>query len=293
MSGKLFCKDKPNGALRTPIQCNAKAEYRIEYLKKAGETFIQDGACSKVAPKLSKCQECKSALQEPRLSPSKTLCRFDAFRRLRYTKNGNLATAGFLDPNKDVTQKDLSLWLPQHLSSSISPDMESSLFLLLHVSSQFYRLLEQEREAITINMAEKCDMLGEIRQHCLTHQLSLSLSIPLTPRYVQQFEIRAVIRFLIAKQISPIEIHRQLFEVYGENFISVQHVRKRCREFSEGCMEIHDENRSGQPVMTTVFWDSKGMLLIEFLPHGTTVNSDRYKDTLRKLRRAIQNRRGG
>ncbi|XP_046674688.1 lysine-specific demethylase 3B-like isoform X2 [Homalodisca vitripennis] len=152
--GKLFCKDKPNGALRTPIQCNAKAEYRIEYLKKAGETFIQDGACSKVAPKLSKCQECKSALQEPRLSPSKTLCRFDAFRRLRYTKNGNLATAGFLDPNKDVTQKDLSLWLPQHLSSSISPDMESSLFLLLHVSSQFYRLLEQEREAITINMAE-------------------------------------------------------------------------------------------------------------------------------------------
>uniref|UniRef100_A0A1B6GKF8 [histone H3]-dimethyl-L-lysine(9) demethylase n=1 Tax=Cuerna arida TaxID=1464854 RepID=A0A1B6GKF8_9HEMI len=152
--GKLFCKDKPSGALRTPVQCNAKAEYRIEYLKKAGESFLQDGACSKVAPKLSKCRECKSALQEPSLSPPKTLCRFDAFRRLRYTKNGNLATAGFLDPNKDVTQKDLSLWIPQHLSSPSAQDMESSLFLLLHVSSQFYRLLEQEREAITINMAE-------------------------------------------------------------------------------------------------------------------------------------------
>lgn len=236
-------------------------------------------------------------------------------------------------------------------------------------------------------------------------------------------EIRAVIRFLNAKQISPTEIHCQLIEVYGENCISVQHVRKWCREFSEGRMEIHDENRSGRPsvsdgvvekvetilledrritinelallipeissatihkilteklgyhkvcarwvprmltenhkqqrvvcakqflqqcednkeefldsivtgdetwafhftpetkqqsrewrhstspkpkkfkqtqsagkVMTTVFWDRKGLLLIDFLPHGKTVNSDRYCNTLRKLRRVIQNRRRG
>ena len=43
--------------------------------------------------------------------------------------------------------------------------------------------------------------------------------------------------------------------------------------------------------MCTVFWDRKGSLLIDFLPRGETVNADRYCETLRKLRRAIQNKR--
>ncbi|KAJ4440986.1 hypothetical protein ANN_10835 [Periplaneta americana] len=46
-------------------------------------------------------------------------------------------------------------------------------------------------------------------------------------------------------------------------------------------------------VMCTVFWDRKGILLIDFLPRGETVNADRYCETLRKLRRAIQNKRRG
>ncbi|KAJ4435475.1 hypothetical protein ANN_18091 [Periplaneta americana] len=37
----------------------------------------------------------------------------------------------------------------------------------------------------------------------------------------------------------------------------------------------------------------KGILLIDFLPRGETVNSDRYCETLRKLRRATQNKRCG
>jgi len=36
--------------------------------------------------------------------------------------------------------------------------------------------------------------------------------------------------------------------------------------------------------MATVFWDRKGILLIDFMPPGTTINSDRYCDTLRKLK---------
>ncbi|GFU69757.1 histone-lysine N-methyltransferase SETMAR [Trichonephila clavipes] len=46
-------------------------------------------------------------------------------------------------------------------------------------------------------------------------------------------------------------------------------------------------------VMSTMFWDRKGILLIDFLPRGETVNADRYCETLRKLRRAIQNKRSG
>ncbi|KAG8283040.1 hypothetical protein J6590_023570 [Homalodisca vitripennis] len=79
-------------------------------------------------------------------------------------------------------------------------------------------------------------------------------------------KIRAVIRFLNAKQISPIEIHDQLIEVYGENCTSVQHVRKWCREFSEGRMEIHDENRSGRPSVSDGVVEKVETILLEDRP---------------------------
>ncbi|KAJ4438355.1 hypothetical protein ANN_14297 [Periplaneta americana] len=46
-------------------------------------------------------------------------------------------------------------------------------------------------------------------------------------------------------------------------------------------------------IMCTVFWDRKGVLLIEFLPWGETINRETYCQTLKKLRRAIQNKRSG
>lgn len=45
---------------------------------------------------------------------------------------------------------------------------------------------------------------------------------------------------------------------------------------------------SAGKVMATVFWDRKGVLLTEFMPKGTIINSDMYCDTLRKLKRAIK-----
>ncbi|XP_067123351.1 histone-lysine N-methyltransferase SETMAR-like [Centruroides vittatus] len=50
---------------------------------------------------------------------------------------------------------------------------------------------------------------------------------------------------------------------------------------------------SVRKIMATVFWDRKGILLVDFMPRGTTINSDTYCVTLRKLRRAIQNKRRG
>lgn len=44
-------------------------------------------------------------------------------------------------------------------------------------------------------------------------------------------------------------------------------------------------------VMVTVFWDSKGELLIDYLPHGTMITAARYCDVLKKLRWAVQNKR--
>jgi len=45
--------------------------------------------------------------------------------------------------------------------------------------------------------------------------------------------------------------------------------------------------------MCTVFWDRKDVLLVDFLPQGSTINAGVYCDTLKKLRCAIQNKRRG
>lgn len=45
--------------------------------------------------------------------------------------------------------------------------------------------------------------------------------------------------------------------------------------------------------MATVFWDKEGILLIEWLPRGTTINSEYYIKVLQKLREAIKTERRG
>ena len=59
-------------------------------------------------------------------------------------------------------------------------------------------------------------------------------------------EVRSVIRFLNAKRERPVEIHKQIFAVYG-NVMNQQNVTKWCREFSEGRTDVHNEQRSGRP----------------------------------------------
>ena len=40
---------------------------------------------------------------------------------------------------------------------------------------------------------------------------------------------------------------------------------------------------SAGKVMITVFWDIQGVLLLDFLPKGETINSARYQETLKKF----------
>jgi len=58
--------------------------------------------------------------------------------------------------------------------------------------------------------------------------------------------VRSVIRSLNAKGESPAEIHKQIVAVCG-NIMNWQNVMKRCREFSEGRTDVHDEQKSGRP----------------------------------------------
>ena len=64
-------------------------------------------------------------------------------------------------------------------------------------------------------------------------------------------EVRAVIRFLTAKNCKPIEIYRQLCEVYGDNIITEGGVRQWVIRFKNGRTNVHDEHRSGRPSIVT------------------------------------------
>ena len=50
---------------------------------------------------------------------------------------------------------------------------------------------------------------------------------------------------------------------------------------------------SARKLMATVFWDSKGILLVDFLQPGQTINATRYCETLNKLREAVRRKRPG
>jgi hypothetical protein len=45
---------------------------------------------------------------------------------------------------------------------------------------------------------------------------------------------------------SPFEIYRELVTVYGGNVITVQHVRKWCREFDRCRLNVKNGQRSGR-----------------------------------------------
>jgi hypothetical protein len=46
-------------------------------------------------------------------------------------------------------------------------------------------------------------------------------------------------------------------------------------------------------LMATVFWDHKGVLLVEFMKKGTTINAALYCATLERLKTAIKRKRPG
>lgn len=95
----------------------------------------------------------------------------------------------------------------------------------------------------------------------------------------------------------------------GENFLNkivtgdetwVRHVTPESKQQSMEWRHTHSPKKqkfkttmSAQKIMCTVFWDRKGVLLIDFLARGETINAARYCETLRKLKRAIQNKRRG
>jgi len=63
------------------------------------------------------------------------------------------------------------------------------------------------------------------------------------------FKQRAVIEFLTAEKFPPIEIHRRMKAVYGDQCVDVNTVRLWVRRFKDGELgqaDLSDKTRSGR-----------------------------------------------
>jgi hypothetical protein len=67
--------------------------------------------------------------------------------------------------------------------------------------------------------------LGDVNRHSSSFKMATVLK-----EWTKE-EVCSVICFSWAKNVPPVEIHRQLVTVYGANVMTVQHVRKWCKAF--------------------------------------------------------------
>jgi hypothetical protein len=81
----------------------------------------------------------------------------------------------------------------------------------------------------------------------------------------------------------------------------VSSVNVETKEQSKQWMHTHSPNKPkkfkqmlpARNLMTTVFWDRKGILTVKFMQQRITITLQVYHKTLKKLRRAIQNKKHG
>lgn len=134
-------------------QARSAEKPTIAQLKKSGKPFLQDASCYDVAPKLPKCRECRMTPNQRNKKMPNIFCRFYAFRKLRFGKNGTVLSAGFSEPS-DASEEDLKLWLPPLDHTPKDLDVTTAKIILSHVGDQFCDLVEQEREAQSLHMGE-------------------------------------------------------------------------------------------------------------------------------------------
>ena len=88
------------------------------------------------------------------------------------------------------------------------------------------------------------------------------------------------------------EFHRSI--VTGNETWVAQYTPETKRQSQQWC---HTSSPSAKKLKTTisakksvasVFWDCQGIILIEYLPQGETINSARHCETLKIFRKAIQ-----
>ncbi|UYV71407.1 hypothetical protein LAZ67_8003034 [Cordylochernes scorpioides] len=118
-------------------------------------------------------------------------------------------------------------------------------------------------------------------------------------------EIRAVMKYLCKKGMSP----KEIYEANPEEFVSIfvtmdetwahhftpeaKQQSMQCRHSSSPLPKKAKTVPSAGKVMVSVFWDSDGILLLDFLNKGQTITGNYYANLVKQLREAIKERKRG
>jgi hypothetical protein len=129
----------------------------------SGDTFLQDGPCFQMGFDLPMCHMCRYTSVEDRREllmkgnfddeDCDISCCFYAFRKLKLTSGGVLTVAGYLDPHKDPTAKDMVLW---KTNADNPPDIpvDKVKYMLGLIGDQFCDMVMQERKCLLLHLSE-------------------------------------------------------------------------------------------------------------------------------------------
>ena len=118
-----------------------------------GDVITQPDACFNVSSTLTYCHECWKIHNGIAPQVKGTVCQFAGFRKIRkirktYQEISEFESAGFLDPFKDPTEADCSLWetSDEHLHPDITVDIAK--FILKEAGDEFCNMIYDEESAI-------------------------------------------------------------------------------------------------------------------------------------------------
>ncbi|KYQ52766.1 hypothetical protein ALC60_08105 [Trachymyrmex zeteki] len=83
-------------------------------------------------------------------------------------------------------------------------------------------------------------------------------------------EIRGIIRYLVWKGKTPVEVYNEVKTAYGDKAMNRTSVFKWCREFKNGRTSVHDDQRSGRP---SILIDEIVEKIATPLEHTRTIHS--------------------
>ncbi|XP_052871837.1 lysine-specific demethylase 3A [Anopheles cruzii] len=141
------------------LDATKKRRSTVKKKQRSTERFLQNTPCYKITPRVPRCRECRrSAAARTRDAlagrTDDDLCRFIAFRKLRYNEEGLLEVTGFADPRLDPKEADISLWSSNFKEVPFNLSKQAAVFLLGQLGHKFCELFHQEMEARFEHMSE-------------------------------------------------------------------------------------------------------------------------------------------
>ena len=103
-------------------------------------------------------------------------------------------------------------------------------------------------------------------------------------------DLRTALVFCYHLKKTAAESHRMLVEAYGEHTLGKTQCFEWFKKYKSGNFDVSNEDR-GKTLKKCVWWDQKGVIYYELLKPGETVNTNRYKQQMINLNRALQEKR--